>query len=125
MMRKSTATVAAVGTLFLGGCGESAERTTPPPTLERTLASDLAARSDAVADALVAGDSCRAATLADELQRKTIEAINRGQVAPRLLEPLSASVNDLVSRVHCIPPPPKEHGHGKHEGRGKKGKEGD
>jgi len=118
---------AAAAALLLGACGsDGGNHAAPPPSLPRPVANALATRSDAIADALDAGDSCRAATLADELQRKTIEAINRGQVAARLQEPLSASVNDLVSRVQCVqPPPPREHGHGKHEKHGKKGKEGD
>jgi hypothetical protein len=122
MRREIKATAAAAGVLFLGGCGKAADHTTsPPPTLERRLATDLATRSDAVADALAAGDSCQAAALAGELQRKTIDAINRGQVAPLLQEPLSTSVNDLVARVQCVPPPEHSHGHDKH----KKKKEGD
>src|SRR5436305_12334958 len=87
--------------LSLAACGsQRAERTAPAPTLPRGLATTLAARSDAVADALAAGDSCRAATLADELQRETIDAINSRRVAPLLQESLSATVNDLVARVN-------------------------
>jgi hypothetical protein len=120
---------AVAGALCLTGCGSGGGgNATPPPTLPRTLATALAARSEAVADALAAGDSCRASTLAAELQRETIAAINSGRVVGALQEPLSASVNDLVGRVKCVPPPQppaKEHGHGKHKDHGKKDKEGD
>jgi hypothetical protein len=117
---------AVAGALCLAGCGGGAEHATPPPTLPRTLATELAARSDAVADALVAGDSCRASTLVAELQRETIAAINSGRVRGALLEPLSASVNDLAARVKCVPPPqPPGKGRGKHKDHGKKDKEGD
>jgi hypothetical protein len=117
------------GALCLAGCGgNGAEHATPPPTLPRTLATALAARSDAVADALATGDSCRASTLAAELQRETIAAINNGRIVGALQEPVSASVNDLVARVKCVPPPQppaKGHGRGKHKDHGEKGKEGD
>jgi hypothetical protein len=118
---------AAAAALLLGGCGsDGGNHAAPPPSLPRPVATALAARSDALAAALEAGDSCRAAGLAAQLQRDTIGAINSHRVPGALQEPLSAGVNDLVSRVQCVPkPPPKEHGHGKREGHGKKGKEGD
>jgi hypothetical protein len=116
--------------LCLSACGGGGERhATPPPTLSRTVARSLAARTDAVAAALAAGDSCRAARLARQLQQQTIASINRGAVAPALQEPLSGAVNDLVARVVCVPPPapaaPKEHGHGKHKGHDKQDEGGD
>jgi hypothetical protein len=73
------------------------------------------------------------------LQRRTVAAINAGRVPAELQEQLSGAVNDLASRVTCVPPRPApapapaatpqhehghEHGHGKHKGhehkRGKK-----
>jgi hypothetical protein len=81
-----------------------------------------------VAAALEAGDSCRGAALARQLQRETIASINGGRVAPSLQEPLSGAVNDLVGRVVCVaptPPPDESHDHGKHKGHDKKHKEGD
>jgi hypothetical protein len=114
--------------LVLGGCGSGgAARVSPPPKLPTTLAAALAARSDAVAGAIAAGDACRASTLARTLQQQTIAAINRGQVAGPLQEPLQATVNDLVERIGCaevpVAPPArqKHHGKGKHKGgHGKK-----
>jgi hypothetical protein len=116
--------------LCLGGCGDSpAEHAARPPTFPRPLGISLAASSDAVADALAAGDSCRAATLATRLQQETIAAINSGRVAATLQEPLSTGVNDLVARVKCVPPPQQqqdEKDRGKHKGHDKKKhKEGD
>jgi hypothetical protein len=82
-----------------------------------------------VADALAAGDSCLALTLAQQLQRETIAAINRGRVAGPFQENLAGAVNDLTTRVTCVPPSPapakKEHGHGKHEKHGKKHGDGE
>jgi hypothetical protein len=118
--------------LCLSACG-GAKRAAPPPppTFTRSLASSLAAETDAVAAALAAGDSCRALSLARRLQQNTIAAINRGRVAAGLQEQLSGAVNELVGRLHCVPsapqaPAPKEqHGHGKHGEKHKKHGEGD
>jgi outer membrane murein-binding lipoprotein Lpp len=116
---------AALAALCLSGCGGDAKRTSPPPTLPRALASSLAARSDAVADALAAGDSCRALTLAQQLRGDTIAAITAGRVDARLQEELTSAVNDLAERVECVPPPtqPQDEGeNGKHKGKGHKKK---
>lgn len=87
------------------------------------MAEDLAARSDAVADALDAGDVCTAAVRADELNDATVAAINNGQVPQEFQEDLQARANELVNAVNCPPPPTtteekEEEGEGK--GRGKK-----
>lgn len=115
--------------LAAGSCGgeRSAETTAPRPTLPRTVAEDLAARSDAIAAALDAGDVCTAAVRADELQDATVTAINNGQVPQEFQEDLQARANELVNTVNCPPPPTtteeKEEESGKGKGRGKKGKE--
>jgi hypothetical protein len=100
--------------------------------LPHALAFELAATSDAVAASLAAGNSCRALTLARRLQARTIAAINAGRVPSGLQEDVSGSVNALVARVTCVPPPApappaeKKHGHEKHKGHGhKKHGEGD
>jgi hypothetical protein len=112
--------------LCLGACGGAKQSAPPPPTLSRSLGSSLAARSDAVASALAAGDSCRALALARLLQQQTIAAINGGHVAAGLQEQLSSAVNALVVRVRCIPPSPKhEHEHGRKKDHGKKHGDGD
>lgn len=114
-----------------GGGGRSAETTAPPrPTLPRNVADDLADRSDAIADALDAGDVCTAAGRADELLDATITAINNGQVPQEFQENLQARANELVNTVNCPPPPTtteeeeensKGKGSGKKKGRDKKG----
>jgi hypothetical protein len=115
--------------LAASGCGggeRSADTTAPPrPTLPRNVAEDLAARSDAVADALDAGDVCTAAVRADELRDATITAINNGQVPQEFQEDLQARANELVNTVNCPPPPTtteKDEENGKVRGK-KKGKE--
>jgi hypothetical protein len=116
--------VALAAALCLTACGGAKQST--PPTFSRTLASPLAAQSDAVADALAGGDSCRALTLARDLQQRTIAAINEGRVSADLQEQLSSAVNALVVRVKCVPAPEEQrHDHGKHKGRDKKHGEGD
>jgi hypothetical protein len=125
--RRLELTAALAVALSLSACGGGGKTASPPPlpTFPRSLASSLASQSDAVAAALTAGESCRALTLARQLQQRTIAAINRGQVAGGLQEQLSAAVNELVARVHCVPPASpapnprprptqREHRHGKH-----------
>ena len=111
MRRRKTRTkhrelaAAALAALCLSGCGDDAKRAAPhPPTLPRILATQLAARSDAVANALAEGESCRARALAQQLQRATIAAVNAGRVDARLQEDLTSAVNDLAARVRCVPP---------------------
>jgi hypothetical protein len=119
---------ALIAALVLGGCGSGEDRQAAPPAkLGRELATSLAARSDAVAQALAGGDSCKAASLAHDLQRQTIAAINQGHVAVTLQEPLLGAVTDLTARIDCVPPARQpEHDRGKHQGKhGKKHKEGD
>lgn len=119
---------ALVAAFCLAGCGTSAQqRATPQPKLPRPLAAALAQRSDAVAQALDAGDTCQAVVLAQELQQQTISAINAGRVQAPLQEPLLARVNDLVERIQCMPPAEDKHDRGKGRGKGKKkhGEEGD
>jgi hypothetical protein len=109
--------------LCLSACGGAKQSAPPPPpTFGRSLASSLAAESDALAAALAAGNSCRALALGRRLQQRTIAAINDGKVAAGLQEQLSAAVNELVARVRCVPPvvrtapPPTTRDHGRHKG---------
>jgi hypothetical protein len=114
---------AAVAAAFcLSACGGAKRSAPPPPAFSHSLGTGLAAQSDAVAVALASGDSCRASTLAQQLQQRTIAAINQGRVAAGLQEQLSSAVNALVTRVQCVPPQApaeQEHGHGKHKKHGK------
>jgi len=79
-----------------------------------------------VADALDAGDSCRALALAQDLQQQTIAAINTGRVAGPLQEPLQNAVNDLAGRIQCVPPANEgDHGNGHGKGKQKHGEGND
>ena len=92
--------------LALAGCGGGGGDAAPPPrpALERATADQLAATSDAIADALDNGDVCGAAGLADQLNDQVIEAINAGRVPPAFQEDLQARANELVNTVNCAPP---------------------
>ena len=120
LSRVIAALAAAVG---LAGCGSSATpRTAPPPKLPAAVAIPLATRSDEVAQALAAGDACRAASLAQQLQQETLASINAGRVPAPFQEHLASAANDLVSRIQCVPPA-QPHDRGKHKGREKKNKQ--
>ena len=124
--RTASVLAAALAIAGCGGDGESALETTQTrPTLSRAVADDLAARSDAVADALDAGDTCTAAHRADELLDAVLAAINEGRVPRQLQEDLTARANELVNTVNCPPPPPTttEQEQDDDEGNGDKKKE--
>jgi hypothetical protein len=127
-----TTLVVIAALLAVAGCGgvERSAETTPRPTIPRRVADELAARSDAIADALDAGDVCTAAVRADELQAATITAINERKVPEPFQEDLQARANELVNTINCPPPPTTtkedDEGEGKGRGRGKdKNKGGD
>jgi hypothetical protein len=117
--------------LTLAGCGSGSERPRPQPQLPAAVASELANGSDRIAVALEAGDSCRALDEARVLRQDTIAAINERRVPVPFQEPLLASVNDLVSRIACVPPADEEadeddegeDGRGKGKRNGKKGRD--
>jgi hypothetical protein len=120
-------------TLALAGCGSDPEPPPPPPKLPLPVVQELATTSDAVAAALDADDHCAALDAATRLRDETKEAINTGRVPALYQDELSATVNDLVSRIECIPVEPDEEeeedrgrdGKGKGNGKGKgKGKNG-
>jgi hypothetical protein len=121
------AALAAALALCLAGCGAGERRAAPQPKLPRPVGVALAQTSDAVADALEAGDDCTALALAQQLQQQTITAINDRRVPGPLQDPLQTTVNDLAGRIQCIAPPEddEERGRGKGKGKGKKHGEGD
>lgn len=125
--------VAVVGLLLLAGCGGAHEVTPRLPRLPHALALAWRAQADGVASALAAGDGCLAQQRAVALRRSVIDAVNTRRLQPRFQETLLGSVNHLVSRIACVPPPPPaprspappaphsghghhHHTHGKHGG---------
>jgi hypothetical protein len=101
--RRSLAAAAVL--LVLAGCGRT-ERATgpPPPRLPRSLAHDFAARSEDIARLLDAGDACGALDAAKKLQQRSIALI--GRVPPEYQETLQGTINHIVERIRCVPPPP-------------------
>jgi hypothetical protein len=117
----------ALAVLLFAGCGGGEEAAPPPPpAIERAVARELAATSDAIAAALEQGDVCTAAGLADDLNDQVVEAINARRIPPAFQEDLQARANELVNEVNCPPPPAEEekedegeNGKGKGKGKGK------
>lgn len=98
---------------LLAGCGGDGGETAPGPTLPSALASDLAAQSDAIAEAYASGDVCGAAGQADDLLDQVLLAIEEGRVPGAFQESLTSIANKLVNEINCpeaLPPPPEEEG---------------
>ena len=95
---------------LLAGCGGDGDETAPGPTLPSALASDLAARSDAIAEAYTSGDVCGAAGQADDLLDQVLLASEEGRVPGAFKESLTATASKLVNEINCpeAPPPPLE-----------------
>jgi hypothetical protein len=98
--------VAAACAVALAGCGGDGEAPAPAPTLPRALASDLAAQSDAIAEAYAAGDVCGAAGQADVLLDAVMAAIEEGRVPGAFQESLTSTANELVNQINCPEPEP-------------------
>jgi predicted ABC-type ATPase len=114
--------LALVALLLLAGCG-GAHKTTPrQPHLPHALAGAWRAQADGIAAALAAGDGCLAQQRAVALRISVIDAVNGRRLSPRFQETLLGAVNDLASRISCVPPPPQPAGHGDHGDHGDHGK---
>ena len=103
------------------GCGGGKPAATtaaaPAPRIPGAVASELRQRAESIASALAAGDSCAADTQARQLVASVTAAVNRRQIPPALLEPLTASANDLAARIRCTQPKarPQPHARPRHE----------
>jgi hypothetical protein len=128
--RRSELGAALAVALVLAGCGSGGQRVTAPqPKLPRDVASELAERSELVAAALDGGDPCHALVQARRLRQDTLRAINDRRVPGPFQEQLGATVNDIVSRIECVPPAPTQDDErakpGKRKGEKKKHDKGD
>jgi hypothetical protein len=100
----------------LTACGGSDQTSAEEPSLPSALASDLAATSDSIADALDAGDVCGAAAIADELKNAVDAAVASGQVPPELQRELEDAALELQNGVNCTEEPEEEDDEkGKHD----------
>ena len=110
--------------LVAAGCGAAKHAAAPlAPRLPRALAQSWARQADAIAASIDAGNGCTAQSQATALRVQIVQAINAHKVARGYLEPLTATVNELPSRISCTPPPVvtvPSHGksHGKSHGNG-------
>jgi hypothetical protein len=109
-MRWRSVFLTASSALLLAGCGgddPQVERTVTGPTIERTVAEQLATRSDEVANLLDSGDACGAREEASRLRDELTGAINDGAIPALYLEDLSGLVNEIEAQIPpCEQPPP-------------------
>jgi hypothetical protein len=113
-----------------GGSAGSGSQSARAPVIPRALATDLAARADAVAVSLDAQRGCAALDQARRLGTAVDAAIAAGRVPSALQPQLQATATRLIAGIRCVPPPPaasprqKPPGHDhhhhdrKHHGRG-------
>jgi hypothetical protein len=87
--------------LAVAGCGGSSTNQPAQPELPHAIAANLAERSDAIADALDAGDTCGAAQLADELKDAVESALAGGRVPAAFQAELERNATDLQNNVNC------------------------
>ena len=113
-MRRVAALAAVV---LLAGCGSQRAAAPKQPHLPHALATAWRHDADAIAASLAVGDGCLAQQRTVALRTAVIAAVNARRLAPRFQEPLVSAVNDLSSRIRCVPPPAPAHDdHGKHKG---------
>jgi len=112
-----------------GGSAGSASQSARGPAIPWAVATDLAARADAIAVSLDAQNGCTARDQARQLGTAVDAAISAGQVPASLQPQLQATAARLVADIRCAPPAPpakkpkppgpdhKHHDH-KHHGPG-------
>jgi hypothetical protein len=116
-LRFSISLLCVAGALLASGCGGS-ENTAPEAFIPRAVAEELAAKSDAVADALDAENVCDAAKRADELKDAVDAAVAGGEVPSVFRDELERTATDLQNRVNCEKKD-EEHSKGKKKGQDK------
>jgi hypothetical protein len=124
-LRTPLALIALGLALALAACGGASEQSSDEQLIPRALASDLAAKSDAIAGAIDAGDVCGAAQLADELKDAVDIAISGGQIPPAYQRDLEEAATELQNEVNCEQPEQKDEGKDKGNDKGKKHDEQD
>jgi hypothetical protein len=114
--------------LVLTACGgdekQVRQRSVSGPTIERSLAERLAARSESVARMLEKGDACAASQEAARLRADVTASI--GSIPEIYVEDFSGLVNEIQAQIPpCIPPPIRredENGDDDDDGKRKKDK---
>jgi hypothetical protein len=107
--RGIVATLVAVATLAVPGCGGDDDADEPKrPRLPADLATALALESDRIAESLAAGQECAAHRQAQALRAHVGDAVGRGDVAPALGREMSEGASALAEGIECEPAPPPE-----------------
>src|SRR5205807_1037409 len=73
--------------------------------IPRPVAASLAARADAIAADLDAGNGCAARETAARLRTAVDRAVADGRIPSRLRATLQSAVTSLSGRIVCTPPP--------------------
>jgi hypothetical protein len=94
--------VAVTLAIALAACGGGTTSTSQAPALPRSVANELASKSDEIADALENGDQCGAAHHADELKERVDAAIADGRIPPAFQDELVGAATDLQNEVNCV-----------------------
>jgi hypothetical protein len=100
--------VAVTLAIALAACGGGTTSTSQGPALPRSVANELASKSDEIADALENGDQCGAAHHADELKERVDAAIAEGRIPPAFQDELVGAAIDLQNEVNCVEGSPKQ-----------------
>jgi len=87
--------------LALAGCGGATQRQTDSSAIPRSVADRLAAQSEAIVAAWDAGDTCGAATKADELKHAAEQAIAAGEIPAAFQDDLESAVVNLQNTANC------------------------
>lgn len=106
-------------TLALAGCGGGTQTETGSSAIPRSVADRLAARSEAIAAAWDAGDTCGAATKADDLKDAAEQAIAAGEVPAAYQDDLESAVVNLQNTANCTDESAGEEGEGPGQGHKK------
>ena len=123
------ALIVAAATLA-AGCGGARQAQPPAPKFPRSVARDLAARSDRIAATLAAGDRCGAVGQASDLQQVAHNEADAGQVPTAFRARLLAAADALAASLPACSPPSDEgggtggHDNGKHKSEKKHGQGG-
>jgi hypothetical protein len=88
--------------LLLAACGGSAKQA----SISRRAALGLAGESDAIAASLRSGDSCAAASQAQQLSSNVERAIASGSIPRALAADARQTAAGLAAEISCVQPPP-------------------
>jgi hypothetical protein len=102
----------------LAGCGGAGSTETSSSAIPRSVADRLAGQSEAIVAAWDAGDTCGAATKADDLKHAADEAIASGEIPADYQDDLESAVVNLQNTANCTDEGEEGEGHGSGENKG-------